>query len=108
VRGRLDLAVTDLGETQLKNLAELIRVYSLQVGVAVQAKPATHAQPAAPAARLPLPDKPSIAVLAFQNMSDDPKQKYFADGMVEDIITGLSRIKWAVRDRAQFELHLQG
>ena len=44
--------------------------------------------------RLPLPDKPSIAVLPFQNMSGDPEQEYFADGMVEDIITGLSRIKW--------------
>jgi TolB-like protein len=50
------------------------------------------AAPAAPT--LPLPDKPSIAVLPFQNMSGDPEQEYFTDGMVEDIITGLSRIKW--------------
>ena len=56
-------------------------------------KPVTPVEPAAPA-RLALPDKPSIAVLPFQNMSGDPEQEYFADGMVEDIITGLSRIKW--------------
>ena len=57
-----------------------------------------HSQSAAtdtqPAAALALPDKPSLAVLPFTNMSGDPEQEYFADGMVEDIITGLSRIKW--------------
>ena len=56
----------------------------------------------------PLPDKPSIAVLPFHNMSGDPEQEYFADGMVEEIITALSRITLALRDRPQFELHLQG
>jgi TolB-like protein len=88
--------VNDLGQTQLKNIAEAIRVYSLQVGMPAQAKPAT-AQPAPeekPKARLTLPEKPSIAVLPFQNMSGDSEQEYFADGTVEDIITGLSRIKW--------------
>jgi adenylate cyclase len=97
VKARLDLAVTDLGQTQLKNIADPIRVYSLQVGVPAEAKPVAPAEPTAqekPSARLALPDKPSIAVLPFQNMSDDPKQEYFVDGMVEDIITGLSRIKW--------------
>jgi len=96
VRARLDLAVSDLGETQLKNIVEPIRVYSLQIGSATQARPTAPAAPAAekPAGRLALPDKPSIAVLPFQNMSDDPSQEYFVDGMVEDIITGLSRIKW--------------
>jgi adenylate cyclase len=84
VKARLDLAVTDLGATQLKNIAEPIRVYSLQVGLPAQPKPM---EPDAPV-------KPSIAVLPFQNMSDDPKQEYFVDGMVEDIITGLARIKW--------------
>jgi adenylate cyclase len=49
---------------------------------------------AAPAPPLALPEKPSIAVLPFQNISSDPEQEYFADGFVEDIITGLSRIKW--------------
>src|SRR5262249_62410832 len=52
------------------------------------------AQPMAPPAALPLPDKPSIAVLPFANMSGDPEQEYFADGMVEEIITALSRIRW--------------
>jgi adenylate cyclase len=90
VRSRLDIAVTDLGETKLKNIAEPIRAYSLAVGVAAQPKPTPVREPARPA----LPDKPSIAVLPFQNMSGDPEQEYFADGMAEDIITGLSRIKW--------------
>ena len=96
VRARLELAVSDLGPTQLKNIAEPIRVYSLEVGVRAQTKPATseYAAPDKPSPRLALPDKPSIAVLPFQNMSDDPKQEYFVDGMVEDIITGLSRIRW--------------
>jgi adenylate cyclase len=91
VKSRLDLAVSDLGPTQLKNIAEPIRAYALQVGVAATPKPPSL--PAAPA-RLALPDKPSIAVLPFQNMSGDPEQEYFADGMVEDITTGLSGIKW--------------
>ena len=97
VKARLDLTVSDLGATQLKNIAEPIRVYSLEVGVPAEAKPSAHAEPAAPekpSMQLTLPDKPSIAVLPFQNMSGDPEQEYFADGMVEDIITGLSRIKW--------------
>ena len=97
VKARLDLAVSDLGTTQLKNIAEPLRVYSLEVAKPAQAKPAAqseHAAPEEPSALLALPDRPSIAVLAFQNMSGDPEQEYFADGMVEDIITGLSRIKW--------------
>jgi adenylate cyclase len=97
VRARLDLAVTDLGPTQLKNIAEPIRVYLLQVGVPDQAKPATPGETAAPersTVSLALPDKPSIAVLAFQNISGDPEQEYFADGLAEDIITRLSRLRW--------------
>ena len=97
VKARLDLAVSDLGTTQLKNIAEPLRVYSLEVAKPAQAKPAAqsgHAAPEEPSALLALPDRPSIAVLAFQNMSGDPEQEYFADGMVEDIIAGLSRIKW--------------
>ena len=57
---------------------------------------------------LPLPDKPSIAVLAFTNMSGDPEQEYFSDGIADDIITELSRSRSLVRHRPQFELHLQG
>jgi adenylate cyclase len=97
VRARLDLEVNDLGETQLKNIVQAIRLYSLQVGGPAEAKPGTQAKfaaPEKPSPALALPDKPSIAVLPFQNMSGDPEQEYFADGMVEDIITGLSRIKW--------------
>jgi TolB-like protein len=81
VKSRLDLLVSDLGETKLKNIAEPMRIYSLQVGVAAPAAATASA----------LPEKPSIAVLPFTNMSGDPEQEYFVDGMVEDIITALSR-----------------
>ena len=96
VRSRLDLAVSDLGPTKLKNIAEPIRLYSLEVTVPAPMKHAPQAEPAVaePTGGLALPDKPSIAVLPFQNTSDDPAQEYFADGMVEEIITGLLRIKW--------------
>ncbi len=97
VKARLDLQVSDLGATQLKNILDPVRVYSLQVGLPAQAKPSAPVEVKSedkPSARLALPDKPSIAVLPFQNMSDDPSQDYFVDGMVEDIVTGLSRIKW--------------
>ena len=97
VKARLDIAVSDLGATQLKNIAEPVRAFSLVVGLSPQAKSAGPEDPAGlekPSTPLALPDKPSIAVLPFQNMSGDPEQEYFADGMVEDIITGLSRIKW--------------
>jgi TolB-like protein/Tfp pilus assembly protein PilF len=97
VKARLDLAVGDLGHRQLKNIVEPVRVYSLQVGQTPRVTSAAAAQTKSddkPPAHLALPDKPSIAVLPFQNMSGDPEQEYFVDGMVEDIITGLSRIKW--------------
>jgi TolB-like protein len=87
VRDRLDIAFDDLGEQQVKNIARPVHIY----GVALGAKPPAVLPGGAP---LPLPDRPSIAVLPFQNMSGDPEQEYFVDGMVEDIITGLSRIKW--------------
>ena len=94
VKARLDLAITDLGEIKLKNIAEPIRAYSLQVGVAATPKAVEAPARVAPGNGPALPDRPSIAALAFQNMSGDPEQEYFADGVVEDIITGLSRIKW--------------
>src|SRR5262245_16530614 len=84
--GRLDLAFEDLGEQQLKNIARPVRVYR----VVTEARPAMPQVSSDP----PLPDKPSIAVLPFANMSGDPEQEYFADGMVEEIITALSRIRW--------------
>ena len=83
VRGKLDANFQDAGEQELKNIARPVRVYQLQSGGGETE-----------ALALALPDKPSIAVLPFQNLSGDPEQEYFADGMVEDIITGLSRIKW--------------
>jgi adenylate cyclase len=85
--GRLDLAFTDLGEQTLKNIARPIRVFG--VGPHKAAVPPTQAP-------LPLPDKPSIAVLPFQNISGDPEQEVFADGMVEDITTSLSKLRWFV------------
>jgi adenylate cyclase len=94
VKARLDLLVSDLGQTQLKNIAEPLRIYSLAVGVAAKTKLAPQAEsvaPIAPAA-IHLPDKPSIAVLPFTNMSGDPEQEYFVEGMVDDIITALSRL----------------
>jgi adenylate cyclase len=129
VKGRLDLAVIDLGPTQLKNVAEPVRVYSLRVGVPAQAKPAMGAKSAAPERRLaPLPlavgiaaslvliagaawsflnaNRPaavaskapaeaarlSIVVLPFTNLSNDPAQDYFADGVTENLTTELSRL----------------
>jgi adenylate cyclase len=87
VRDRLPFVFEDLGEQQVKNIARPVRVYRVR---RVGAKsPSVPAQPA-----LPLPDKPSIAVLPFANMSGDPEQEYFADGMVEEIIAALSRIRW--------------
>lgn len=94
VKSRLDLAISDLGETKLKNIAEPMHIYSLQFGAAVAARSTESTGAAAPSAPgLSLPDKPSIAVLPFQNMSGDPEQEYFADGIVEDIITALSRFR---------------
>jgi adenylate cyclase len=84
VRGKLDMTFEDGGDQQLKNIDHLVRVYRIQLD--------TTAKTSAP--RLTLPEKPSIAVLPFQNMSGDSEQEYFCDGMVEDIITGLSHIKW--------------
>ena len=90
MRGAIEHATRD-------QLAQLVNVELERLGIyAAKSKdlgmvaPALHSVPEP----LPLPDKPSIAVLPFQNMSGDPEQDYFADGMVEEIITALSRIKW--------------
>ena len=83
VRDKLDVAFEDIGEQQFKNIARPVHVWRIRL----DAKP-TAAPP------LTLPDKPSIAVLPFQNLSSDPEQEYFTDGMVEEIITALSRIRW--------------
>jgi adenylate cyclase len=91
VAGRLDLAFDDIGEQSLKNIARSVRVYRVRVATGENTPKVTPTE-GGPA--LTLPDKPSIAVLPFQNMSGDPEQEYFADGMVEEIITALSRIRW--------------
>src|SRR5690242_10668533 len=78
VRDKLPETFVDLGDRTLKNIARPVRVYRIDVGGSAEA----------PQRPLPLPDKPSIAVLPFQNMSGDPEQDYFTDGMVEDVITG--------------------
>jgi adenylate cyclase len=83
--GKLDLAFEDLGDQSLRNIARPVRAYRVRLGKGGAPEPPPP---------LPLPDKPSIAVLPFQNLSGDPEQEYFADGVVEDIITALSRIRW--------------
>jgi len=86
VRNRLKLVFRDQGEHLVKNIAAPVRVFRVEMGVA----PALDKQPEVSA--LPLPEKPSIAVMPFVNMSSDPEQEYFSDGISEDIITGLAHI----------------
>jgi TolB-like protein/class 3 adenylate cyclase len=83
-QGRVDIDFEDAGEQQLKNIARPVRIYRVRLG-----SPTARAGPV-----LALPDKPSIAVLPFGNLSGDPEQEYFADGIVEEIITALSRMHW--------------
>jgi TolB-like protein len=90
VRGKVESTLEDMGSQSLKNIAEPMRAWRVRIGPS--SSPATK-PPTETAQPFALPDKPSIAVLPFENMSGDPKQEYFADGMVEDIITGLSRSK---------------
>jgi adenylate cyclase len=84
VRDKIDVGFEDVGEHQLKNIERPVRVYRVQFG-----KTAQRAEKASASTK-----RPSIAVLPFKNMSGDPEQEYFADGMVDEIVTGLSRIKW--------------
>ncbi len=81
-RGKIDAEFADMGEQQLKNLARPVRVYRVRFDRAAMSAPA-----------LALPSKPSISVLPFQNLSGDPDQEYFVDGMVEEITAALSRIR---------------
>jgi adenylate cyclase len=87
VEGKLDAGFEDRGEQQLKNIAKPVRGFAVRAGAFSALSDRLSAAP-------PLPDKPSIAVLPFENMSGDPEQEYFADGMVEEITTALSRFKW--------------
>jgi adenylate cyclase len=87
VEGKLDVGFEDRGEQQLKNITKPVRAYAVCAAACSTLIEKISAAP-------PLPDKPSIAVLPFENMSGDPEQEYFADGMVEEITTALSRFKW--------------
>src|SRR5262245_45398863 len=97
VMGRLKATFDDLGSLALKNIERPVQAFGVKWVPSDWQPPltleATAALATAQQVPLPLPDKPSIAVLPFQNMSSDPEQEYFADGMVEEIITGLSRSK---------------
>jgi class 3 adenylate cyclase len=90
--GKLDITFEDAGEQQLKNIARPARVHRILLGEGPGHSELANGTSTKPP--LPLPDRPSIAVLPFQNMSGDREQEYFADGMVEEIITALSRIRW--------------
>jgi TolB-like protein/class 3 adenylate cyclase len=92
IRGKVGIVCDDLGPQNLKNILEPMRAWRVPLG----GQSAAKTQPSPLAGQTPalaLPDKPSIAVLSFQNMSGDPDQEYFADGIVEDIITALSRFR---------------
>jgi adenylate cyclase len=91
IGAKLDLDLEDLGEHQVKNIAEAVHVFRVRLATAEQ--PAAQSG-ADPRTRLSVPHKPSIAVLPFTNMSGDPDQEFFSDGITEDIITALSKIRW--------------
>jgi class 3 adenylate cyclase len=90
--GKLDIGFEDMGEQNLKNIARRVRVYRVR-GTAAAKSPSAPATPVPP-----LPEKPSIAVLPFQNITGDPEQQYFVDGMVEEIITALSMVAISASD----------
>jgi len=92
IRGKVDIAFEDMGLQNLKNISEPMRAWQLRINSNASAATSTK-PPVETTQALPLPDKPSIAVLPFENMSGDPEQEYFADGMAEEIITALSRFK---------------
>jgi adenylate cyclase len=86
VEGRTDTGFEDIGEHEVKNIARPVRAYRIVVD--------GQAEPTQPTQSLPLSDKPSIAVLPFDNLSGDPEQEYFVDGIAEDLITAFSRMRW--------------
>jgi adenylate cyclase len=90
IRGKVDITFEDTGSQSLKNIAEPMRVWRIEINSPTTPRVSTHSL-ANDAEPLAVPDRPSIAVLPFQNMSGDPDQDYFADGMVDEITTALSR-----------------
>jgi adenylate cyclase len=86
--GKLEAAFEDLGEQTVKNIAKPVRVFRADDETKANASPEQYSADVSP----PLPDKPSVAVLPFDNLSDDPQQEYFSDGMAEDLITDISQI----------------
>src|SRR5215475_12684625 len=93
IRRKVDIAFEDMGPQKLKNIAEPMRAWRLGI-TASSCAAAPMEAPVESTQALAIPDKPSIAVLPFQNISGDPVQEYFADGMVEEIITALSKVRW--------------
>jgi adenylate cyclase len=87
IKGKLDYGYSDLGEQRVHNIAEPVHAYRVK-----RSRPSADTPPAKEFPRQP--DKPSIAVLPFDNLSGDGEQEYFADGVVEEIITALSRMRW--------------
>lgn len=98
VKGRVDLDFADLGEHLLKNVPEPVHVFSVDPGQLPTASPAPSLVPSStspsPPSAPPLPERPSIVVLPFANLSDDPDQAFFADGVTDDLTTALSRLRW--------------
>ena len=94
VRKILPLSFTDLGAQTVKNIEEPIRAYEVKAQGEAASSALKDASSSSGRKSLPLPDKPSIAVLPFQNLSGDPEQEYFADGMVEEITTAIARLPW--------------
>jgi adenylate cyclase len=107
VRKILPLSFTDLGAQTVKNIEEPIRAYEARLQGEAASSALKEASSLGDGKPLALPDKPSIAVLPFENISGDPEQEYFADGMVEEIITALSRFKWLFVIARKFELYVQ-
>jgi adenylate cyclase len=93
IRGKVDMTFEDMGSQTLKNIAEPMRVWRWRVGGEAAPVSRLSSSPVGPHQFRPLLGKPSIAVLPFQNMSGDPEQEYFADGIAEDVLTTLSKIQ---------------
>src|SRR6516165_6650568 len=94
VRDKLDFSFEDMGEQQVKNIARPVHAFAVSVGPRASGPHAGGTPAVQPPAGLPLPDKPSLAVLPFQNLTGDAEQEYFVDGMVEEITTAIARLPW--------------